>query len=135
MIKVDFKINKNTALAHMRLLNAKTKDAGCRAVGVGAAFVLSEAIKRCPHDTGRLDGSGRIAPETPSTSKIIIFDVDYAAIVHEWPANHGLGPKSKSRAAFYGTVVGGKFLARAHSDNKTKIDETVRRIYKNLGGK
>jgi len=138
MINVALKPKSGQPLAKLQMLVDGLDLADKQAAHVGAALVLREAIKRCPHLTGTLKRSGKVVPESPtSKEKIIRFDTPYAARIHEGfkrkdGGNYKLGKKSESQAAQYGVVVGPKFITRAFNENKATVMETINRVYQNL---
>lgn len=83
-------------------------------VGMAALgeFVLSEARRRTPVDTGNLMGSsGMDIRSGPQGHTVIVFyEASYAIFVHEVPATHEAAP-----------VKDWQFLSRAISENYDKL--------------
>ena len=74
------------------------RDAARRGVGKAAEYVLGEARKQVPHDTGVLERSGRASHEGsgPTARGAVSFDTPYAVDQHEATHyRHKKGRKAK----------------------------------------
>lgn len=87
---------------HWDQINAEVKRRTPRASKAAANIILEVAKPLTPRDTGRLVNSGRV--EMHGEEARVVFDTDYAAIVHEdMTARHPIGgAKYLERAMKFG---------------------------------